>query len=68
MAKCQDWITRPTIASLRQALDDLQHGGWSPDQQIQIGQVVNAPEIFTISPVEEWLGSADALPDHYRKG
>lgn len=61
------WITRPTINSMRDMLTRLENSGWSPDQLIQIGQIANAPDSFVVTPVEKWLGSFDALPDHYKK-
>ena len=50
-------ISRPTLGSLRALLDEMEADGWSPDQQIQIKQLANAPEAFTVDAVEEWLGS-----------
>lgn len=50
-------IYRPTIASLRKELDDLVESGWHEDQQIQISQMVNGPEAFSIEAVERWLGA-----------
>lgn len=59
------WITRPTLGTLRAMLDDLEAQGWSPDQHVQVTNLDNAPEIFTVSPVVEWVGSPEAMPDHY---
>jgi hypothetical protein len=47
-------------------LDDLEAQGWSPDQHVQVTNLANAPEIFTVSPVVEWVGSPEAMPDYYR--
>lgn len=57
----ETWITRPTIATLRDMLNKLEEAGWSPEQHIQVKQIINAPETFTVSPVEKWVGKAEAL-------
>ena len=57
------WIVRPTLASLRNLLDDLEAQGWSPDQLVEIKQLVNAPSVFTLRPVEVWAGRPEALPE-----
>lgn len=54
--KPQHWITRPTLSALRELLNTLEENGWSPDQQVQVSQMANAPEVFTVDPVEVWLG------------
>ena len=59
------FFTRPTIASLRELLDRLEHEGWSADQQIQVIQLVNQPEAFVIQPVEEWRGVSEPPIRHY---
>ena len=48
-------IYRPTIASLRDTLNNLIEAGWHEDQQIQVKQMENAPEAFSVEAVEKWL-------------
>jgi hypothetical protein len=50
-------LRRPTIFSLRNTLNELERIGWDPLQHIQITQFSNAPELFHIKAVEEWLGA-----------
>jgi phenylacetate-coenzyme A ligase PaaK-like adenylate-forming protein len=50
-------IIRPTIASLRDLLDRLSETGWNEHQQIQIKQMANAAEIFSVEAVEVWIGA-----------
>jgi hypothetical protein len=52
-------IYRPTIASLRDTLNNLIEAGWHEDQQIQIAQMANAPEAFAIMAVEKWIGKEE---------
>jgi hypothetical protein len=54
-AQTSHMIYRPTIASLRDALDNLIEAGWHEDQQIQVKQMANAPEAFSVEAVEVWI-------------
>jgi hypothetical protein len=49
-------ITRPTIATMQALFTRLLDEGWHPDQQIQISNLRNVPEMFMIQAVERWIG------------
>lgn len=49
-------LRRPTIFSLRNMLNEMEAIGWNPLQTIEVKQMSNAPELFHIKAVEEWLG------------
>jgi len=57
--KTSEMIIRPTIASLQDLLDRLVETGWNQHQQIQIKQMANAPEIFSLEAVEIWIGKQE---------
>ena len=51
-------LSRPTIFSLRNMLNEMEAIGWDPLQPIAVIQMSNAPELFHIKAVEQWLGPA----------
>jgi hypothetical protein len=50
-------LCRPTIFSLRNMLNEMEAIGWDPLQPIEVKQMSNAPELFHVKAVEEWLGA-----------
>jgi hypothetical protein len=38
-------------------LNEMEAIGWDPLQPIEVKQMSNAPELFHVKAVEEWLGA-----------